>query len=311
MQLLRPVEPFGEVNLDRLPDGKLSVRATILMEPDIEGAGAGLALDGSASMKRAYGANLPLSPLFKSAAGSTNYVEPVARMMAEYLAKFSSEGKTHVAYWACGADGSQVEVLGDVTQAQAGEIKVGGPKQKPWGRKTQLLPPVKYFAETVFPRTPWAICVFLTDGVVEDLDAVTAYSRRIADQIAKGQRKFIKFVLLGIGEEVDETQMTLLDDMFEGSGLCDPRGREIDLWDHKLVSEMTSLTQIFAEVVDESVLVAPRARLLDDAGRLALDLSDGLPARIQFTLAANATAFTLELPEQSVTQHFADELSRL
>ena len=51
-QLLRPVDPFGEVNVHPQRDGSLQVVATIPMEPDIEGAHCGLALDGSASMKK-------------------------------------------------------------------------------------------------------------------------------------------------------------------------------------------------------------------------------------------------------------------
>ena len=54
-QLTRPVEPFGEVNVYRKPDGTLEIVATILMVPDVEGARTGLALDGSSSMRKMYG----------------------------------------------------------------------------------------------------------------------------------------------------------------------------------------------------------------------------------------------------------------
>lgn len=88
-QLLRPVEPFGEVNVHPQRDGTLRIVATILMEPDIEGARCGLALDASASMKKLYGANSLVSPLFKKATGVENAVQPVARTMAAYLAAAS------------------------------------------------------------------------------------------------------------------------------------------------------------------------------------------------------------------------------
>ena len=99
-QLSHPVEPFGEVNVHRRPDGALDIVATILHEPDIEGACAGLALDASASMKKVYGAHAPVSPLFRSAA-APNSVEPVARTMAAYLARFAASGRVHLIYWAC------------------------------------------------------------------------------------------------------------------------------------------------------------------------------------------------------------------
>ncbi len=306
-QLASPVEPFGEVNVYPQPDGSLRIVATILMEPDIEGARAGLALDGSASMQKMYGANAPVSPLFR-AAGGVNYVEPVVRKMAEYLARFASDGQVHLAYWACSPDGSRVEPIGAVTEAGAATLKVGGPKQ--WGRQTQLLPPVRHFVEGVFARATWAIAVFVTDGVIEDLEAVKAYCRDLARRVARGEQAFVKLVLLGVGEEVDEGQMEELDDMFEGSELRDPHGNPIDLWDHKLASEMRSLHEIFAEVVSDNVVVAGWGTVLAGAGRVAHSYPDGLPARLRFTLPAGTTAFTLDFPGGRVTQDLTDALRR-
>src|SRR4051812_32634616 len=84
-QLLHPVEPFGEVNVYRQPGGALQVVATVLMEPDVEGARCGLALDGSSSMRKMYGLTGALSPLFRNSPASVNVVEPVARAIAGYL----------------------------------------------------------------------------------------------------------------------------------------------------------------------------------------------------------------------------------
>src|SRR4051794_38654027 len=111
-QLLQPIEPFGEVNVYKHKNGSLQIVATVLMEPDIEGARCGLALDGSASMKKMYGANVPVGGLFAKASGAMNVVEPVTRTMAAYLARFSSTGKVNLIYWACSPDGSQVEEIG-------------------------------------------------------------------------------------------------------------------------------------------------------------------------------------------------------
>ena len=45
-QLKHVVEPFGEVNVLPGPAGAVQVRATILMEPQKEGAQTGIAFDG-------------------------------------------------------------------------------------------------------------------------------------------------------------------------------------------------------------------------------------------------------------------------
>lgn len=309
-QLAQPVEPFGEVNVFRQPNGSLRIVATVLMEPDIEGARCGLALDASASMKKMYGANVPVGSLFARAAGATNVVEPVARTMAAYLARFSSTGTVNLIYWACAPDGSRIEEIGEIDGAQAGSIKIAGPRTLPWGRGTKLLPPVRYFVEHAFRAAPWAVCVFVTDGLIEDLEEVKQFCHGFARQIAAGQRSFIKLVLIGVGEEVDERQMEELDDMFDGSDLRDPKGDPIDLWDHKLASEMRQLQEIFAEVVTEDLIVADTGRVLDAAGRTVKDYATGLPALLRFTLPAGSTSFTLTLPNGRVTQDLREALER-
>lgn len=308
-QLSQPVEPFGEVNVHLQPGGAMHVVATVLMEPDVEGARCGLALDGSASMQKMYGANRAVSPLFARAAGSENVVEPVTRAMAAYLAKFSASSTVDLAYWACGPDGGGIEVIGEFTEAQARTLPVPGPRKLSWGRKTKLLPPVRHFVDGVFRSAPWAICVFVTDGKIDDLDEVKQYCWQYARQIAAGKRAFCKLVLIGVGEEVDERQMEELDDMFEGSGLRTPSGEDVDLWDHKLAREMRQLQEVFAEVVSEKIIVAERGRILDGTGRVVADLSDGVPALLRFSLPRGSRSFTLELPGHRITQDLSEALA--
>jgi hypothetical protein len=309
MQLSQAVEPFGEVNVHKQANGSLEIVATILMEPDIEGARTGLALDASASMKKMYGVSGIAGGVFAKASGVPNVVEPVARTMAGYLARFSSNGKVNVIYWACSPDGSQVQPIGEYNEEEAQQMPVKGPKNNAWGRGTKLLPPVQYFIDHAFRDAPWAICVLVTDGVIEDLEDVKKYCLEFAKQIASGKRSFIKLVLIGVGEEVDEGQMEELDDMFEGSGLKDPQGHDIDLWDHKLASEMRKIEEIFAEVVSEDVMVTASGRILDSAGKVIKDFADGVPALLRFTLPAGTTAFTLEFPGGSVTQDISEALT--
>lgn len=310
-QLSQPVEPFGEVNVYKQTDGSIDIVATILMVPEIEGARTGLALDASASMKKMYGLSGIVAGPFAQAAGVPNVVEPVARTMAAYLAQFSSTGKCELIYWACNPDGSAVEPIGEANEKEAQSLAIAGPKKFPWGRGTKLLPPVKHFIEQSFKSAPWAICVFVTDGVIEDLAEVKTYCLSFAKQVASGQRSFIKLVLIGVGEEVDESQMEELDDMFEGSGLKDPQGNDIDLWDHKLASEMRKIEEIFAEVVSEDAVVTASGRILDQAGKVCKEYTDGLPALLRFKLPGGTTSFTLEFPGGKVTQDLSEGLARI
>lgn len=291
------VDPFGEVNVFLEQDGSVRVRATILMKPAVEGAQTGLAIDGSRSMQQAFGGGGAVSAVFASP--FPNIVEPVARTLAAYLANFDSDGRTTVIYWACGVAGLDIEEHGDMTAEESANHLFAAPKT--YGTGTKLLPAVRYFTEAKFGDAPWSIFVFVTDGVVEDLEDVKAYSLELAQQIAAGQRRFVKLVLLGAGKEVDVGQMEELDDLDYG-GLKDLSGDPIDLWDYKLVSEIQKLEEIFAEVVSANTLLAPSAQVVDDNGNAAVpcdraSYADGLPALLEFRLPGAATSFCMILSD--------------
>ena len=288
------VEPFGEINVFTEPGGAVRVRATILMKPQVEGAQTGLAIDGSNSMNTLFGGNLP--SFFGSA---NNLVQPVARTMAEYLANFDSDGNTTVIYWACGIGGSEIEEHGDMNADKAKAYPFKLPKRP--GTGTKLLPALRYFAETKFPDAPWFIGVLVTDGRIEDLDAVKAYTLQLGQQMSKGQRGYFKLVLIGLGEHADEDQMAELDDLDFG-GLKDRNGDDIDIWDHKLAASMRVLDEIFAEVISAQTILAPSATVTDSTGQPVKPVgrasyADGLPALLEFTMAKGSTAFTLALPD--------------
>lgn len=288
------VPPFGEVDVFPEPDGLLVKAFILLPPPQVEGAQTGLAIDGSNSMLPLYGANVP--PLFRRP--EANVVQPVARMMAEYLAKFDADGNTTVIHWACGL-GDSIEIIGDMNAEQARSFRFAEPKAP--GKGTRLLPAVRYFADEKFPHAPWGIYVFLTDGIIEDLDQVKEYSLKIGRELADGKREFIKFVLIGLGTAIDEDQMIELDDLDYGD-LESPSGDPVDLWDHTTAAEMTSLDQIFKECVSSQTIVLPSAQITDSTGRPVRPLgdrsfADGLPALVEFYASPEATSFTLTLPD--------------
>jgi hypothetical protein len=299
-QLKNAVDPFGEVNVYPASGGRTRVIATILMQPHREGAQTGIALDGSGSMRKLYGlegGGRVLSPLFGGQKKPQNEITPVAQRLCTYLAKnIDADGGTTCIYWAVGPGGSQVEVVGDLTADQAERHVFGPPKD--FGTGTQLLPAVRYFVER-FKSAPWGFYVFITDGELHDLDEVIAYSKRLAQDISSGRRNPVKFVLIGIGAEVNEHQMTELDDLDTGT--------DVDLWDHKLAAEMRMLEEIFAEVVDKNARVADHGRILDPQGRVVKDYAGvGLPAYLEFEMPAGANYFTLEVNGRRIHQPLAE-----
>jgi hypothetical protein len=299
-QLKKVVEPFGEVNVYPATGGKARVTATILMEPHKEGAQTGVALDGSGSMAKLYGiAEDPgfLASLFGGKKPAHNDVTPVAQKVCAYLArKIDADGGTTCIYWAVGQGGGHIEVVGDLTADQAEKHVFGPPRE--FGSGTQLLPAVKYFVDR-FKDAPWGFYVFITDGELHDLEAVKAYSNQLAHAVAAKKHNPLKFVLIGVGPDVNEQQMEELDDLDTGT--------EVDLWDHKLAAEMRVLQEIFAEVVEKNARVSDHGRILDPSGRVVKDYSDvGLPAFLEFEMPTGAEYFTLDVNGSKIHQGLSD-----
>ena len=301
MQLKKVMEPFGEVNVYPAQNGKQRVVATVLMEPCREGTQTGIALDGSGSMSEAYGVGGSQGGFFASIFGgrkqAVNQVTSVAQKICHYLAsKIDADGGTTCIYWATGPGGSQIEEVGDLTADQALNHVFGPPRD--FGTGTQLLPAVKYFVHR-FQDAPWGFYIFVTDGELHDLDAVKTYTRTLARDIAAKRRRPLKFVLIGVGANVNEAQMEQLDDLDTGT--------DLDLWDHKIASEMRHLQEIFAEVVDKNARIADRGKILDPSGKSVKDFSDtGLSAFLDFEIPAGTEYFTLEVNGNRIHQGLSD-----
>ncbi len=298
-QLRKTVDPFGEVNVFPALNNKKRVVATILMEPYKEGAQTGIALDGSGSMKKLYGeddGSGVVSSIFAKKQVQ-NEVSPVAQQICAYLArKIDSDGGTTCIYWATGNNGLEVELIKDFTADEA-ERHVFGPPQE-YGTGTYLMPAVRYFVDR-FQDAPWGFYVFITDGELFDLEEVKNYSIQFARDVAAGRRNPVKFILIGLGNDINEKQMEELDDL-------DP-GVDVDLWDHKLASELRQLQQIFAEVVDMNARVADNGKILDANGQVVKNFSDtGLPAYLEFEVPDSSEYFTLEVNGNRIHQPLSD-----
>ncbi len=322
---------FGELNITARRD-RLDLVVTILMEPSREGSQTGVALDGSFSMQDPFGKGWRYADTYDRAviqrlvregkahelrrdgqnhleytqAGwdelvrlgyltpTANEVEPIARDVVPYLAeKIDADGGTTVIYWACGGVGTGIEEVGDLTADLARRASYHGPHA--WGSQTHLLPAFRYFVER-FADAAWGFYVFVTDGRLDDLDAVKQYTADLSRRIGAGRAKPVKAVLIGVGREVDESQMEQLDD------LPDEMGLPVDIWDHKIAVSMRDLRDIFAEVVDENALVAPTGRVLADDGTVVANYADGVPSLLRFSLPRTANGFTLDIAGNQVSQ---------
>jgi hypothetical protein len=327
MQLPRQItaKPFGEVNVWN-EGQRLKIKLTILMKPqgeDALGWQTGLALDASQSMKGRYGrgaqGQLPtaieneylqkgwveyrmqdgkkVKTVKKEAVQkalqdgylrySKNIVEPAARDLIAYLAReVDADGGTTMIYWACGDDGSEFEVFGDVTETQAPTLKIRGPKQVSFGNGTILTPALQYFVKR-FRDAKYGMYVFLTDGRLDDLEEVKAYTTRLCREIEAGKRNPIKCILIGIGNKIDEGQMEQLDDLESGT--------RVDIWDHKIAAEMDDLVQLFSEPINPDIQVAARARIYDSSGNMIVDYRQGLKAEVEFYMPSSSPWFELEV----------------
>ena len=288
------VQPFSKVDYWDKPDrsGRM-VQAFIPMEKPIEGARMGLAIDASGSMQALFGRK-PRGII----PGTPNHVQPVARLMAAYFAKLAADGRVVTLYWAVGPGGKEIQVLGDLTAAEAENHAFDPPDN--YGGGTRLLPALQYFTDGTKRKdlhdAPWAFFVFITDGQLEDVEDVKQYCTKLAVDIEAGRRSDLKLAIIGLGDQVDEDQLEQLDNLETGTS--------VDLWDAEKAEDLQDLSELFREVMDESTIIIENDGIIrDPAGNIVVDYRDtGLPALLRFTLPYGAKAFSLEFAGQKVVQ---------
>ncbi|MEW5848924.1 MAG: vWA domain-containing protein [Myxococcota bacterium] len=285
------VKPFSDVH-NR--DG--NVTATLLHDPTVEGLDVALYMDGSASMEDEYGPRGVLAKL----GGVRNQVEPQMQWMLEYLATKDRDGVLRVAYWATG-DGSQLEVVGDLNGNQAKSYKFPGPRF--YGKATVLLPVlrdyVQFIRQQVSKGARRGLAVIITDSQLHDAADVRAYSTQVAKEIAAGRLPRLNFILVGVGDQVDEKQMEeICHDEYPGVG---------HLWCHRVADRMEEMAELVAVLVDETMTVAAGGTIYDDKGKVLKVYESRLPAVLNFTVPKGCQSFTLEVGGQRFTQPLPDE----
>jgi hypothetical protein len=297
----RPVEPFSDLHVEE--DGH--VRATLLHDPTVESCDMAIYLDGSASMGDEYEYKKEYKGFWnwlfgKPSSEGPNQVEPQARWILEYLATKDRNGVLRVAYWACG-NGRKVEFIGDLKGVDVEQYKFPGPKDP--GNSTQLEPALRDFVDYMRKQSmlgaKQGCAVFITDGALHDADQLKHYCRQIAKDMAAGRMPRMNFILVGVGDQVDEEQMEeICHEEYPGVG---------HLWCHRIAEEITQVAELVAVLVDETMTVAAGGTIYDDKGNVLKIYEARLPAILEFQVPRGAKSFTLEVNGQRYTQPLPSE----
>jgi hypothetical protein len=297
----RPVEPFSDLHVEH---GR--VRATLLHDPTVEGLEMAIYMDGSGSMQEEYQSRTQSRTLGQWWRGEPatrlpNQVEPQVQWMLEYLATKDRNGVLRVAYWACGKSGRDVEVVGDLKGTDVKSYSFPGPRVM--GGSTNLEPAMRdyigYLKKLIPLGARRGCAIFVTDGVLHDADAVKAYSRELAREITAGRLPRLNFILVGVGDAVDEEQMEeICHEEYPGVG---------HLWCHRIAEEINQVAELVAVLVDETMTVAAGGTIYDDRGNAIKIYEARLPAVLEFDLPEGATSFTLEVGGRRFTQPLPED----
>lgn len=284
-------KPFSDVHNK---GGKII--ATLLHDPSVEGLDVALYMDGSASMEDEYGPRGILAKL----APVKNLVEPQMRWMLEYLATKDRDGVLRVAYWATG-DGSQLEIVGDLKGTEAQNYKFPGPQF--YGKGTVMLPVLRDYVQFIRGELERGarrgLAVIITDSQIHDANDIRAYSVQVAKEIAAGRLPRLNFVLVGVGDQVDEEQMeTICHEEYPGVG---------HLWCHRVADRMEEMAELVAVLVDETMTVAAGGTVYDDKGNVLKVYEARLPAVLEFDVPPGCKKFVLEVSGQKFEQMIPEE----
>jgi hypothetical protein len=321
-QVPAPNRPLAKVNVLPNTDGPMTVEVCFMPQPEqLVGEAqskAVLALDASRSIKSAYGDSGPFG------GGSPNYMQAVGRKIGQILCEVTKDGQVEMMYWAMKM-GDAFEVIGSFDLDQCEQAPITGPKRRAdWGRGTKLLPVIQHIVEEVHAASEWTMGVIITDGIIEDEQECGQYCMKVGQELLRNSKSpgknalskgggkgpdSLKFVLIGVGDEVDEGQLQRFDDMFEGT----PLEGLVDLWSSGMAADMRNeddiLGVVFGELVSEETIVADTAKVLDEQGRVVANFTDGLPGKFRFQMKPGSQAFTIQTPKGQVEQDISEALA--
>lgn len=139
----------------------------------------------------------------------------------------------------------------------------------------------------------------ITDSQLSDSDDVIAYTQQVAKEITAGRIPRVNFVLVGVGEQVDEEQMErVCHDEYPGVG---------HLWCHRVADRMEEMAELVAVLVDETMSVAAGGTIYDDRGKSIKVYEGRLPAVLEFEVPETCKQFTLEVGGQRFDQPLPED----
>jgi hypothetical protein len=162
------------------------------------------------------------------------------------------------------------------------------------GNGTYLLPALQFFLNH-FQGAKKLLLIFITDGKIDDLEAVKQFTIDLAHQIEDKSMPLVKAILIGVGDKISEQQMEELDDLDTGTN--------VDVWDHKIAKSMRDLSEISVELVNQEKILASSAIIYDDQNSIVHRFLDGLTVVSRFKLPLNAKYFELEVMGNKIKQN--------
>jgi acid stress-induced BolA-like protein IbaG/YrbA len=257
-------------------------------------------MDGSDSMRQAGNYGRKRAFFFIELGEQRNAVQDAMQMMVPYLAQKDADGQVHVAYWAAGKQGKEVQQIGEMTTEEVAAYQFAGPET--FGGGTYLLPAVRNFVSymrnlTQQQEVKATLGCFITDGQIHDFDQVIAYTQELAGQVERKNFPRTTLVLVGVGPDINHEQMEQLADI-ELEGYT---GR--DIWCCEEAESMDDLPGLVAHLLDANTPAFwGGAVVKDQRGQTVLAWEDMVPAVFEFELPARDTAFTLQVGDQTFTQ---------
>lgn len=224
---------------------------------------------------------------------SPNTMDFLGPEFISYLSEqLDIDDETTLIYWG-GDNGAELEVFGNVQKNQQAEIFIDGPQSMMFGKRSSLLPAVKYLTGQ-FAQAPMLLLVFISDGQIDDLPELKKYTAELADGILRNRHNLVKCIFIGVGDEIRETTLLELEATAASTGIA--------IWDYMIVTDLREVLKMFAEVIRSSQIVAQSAKIYDEQGNEIRAYPFGLPATVVFSMPITSRWFELEIANQRIRQ---------
>ncbi len=220
-----------------------------------------------------------------------NHLEPKARAFLELLsAKVDVNEACNLMFWGCQNDPGWIN-LGEIPRKNCRELSIPGNEAFSFGKESKLLPLIQFLVGN-FASVSQTLVVILTDGGFSDLEDLVSFSINLGILIKAKKLNPMKFVMIGMGTEVEKKNLSRLGEL--------KTGLEYDLWDCRVADDRKEPLEILGGLYPEDMIVTPPAVILDSKGKVIQEFKAGLTYRTTIRLPIDATSFSLQFPPDPV-----------